>query len=53
MEMLSMGDYGAYVWSSYFLTFIVVIISMIQGKRRHRRIEAVIRRTIQIKEGNE
>ncbi len=39
MDMLAMGEYGSFVWSSYLLTLIVVIASMVQARRRHRQIE--------------
>lgn len=38
METLSMGGYGAYVWTSFGLTLLVLIICTVQGKRRHRAI---------------
>jgi heme exporter protein CcmD len=38
MDALAMGGYGAYVWSSFALTLIVVIICVVQVKRRHRQI---------------
>lgn len=37
-EILAMGGYGAYVWSSFGLTLIVLIICVVQGRRRHVRI---------------
>lgn len=37
-EALAMGNYGAYVWSSFGLTLIVLVICVAQGKRRHARI---------------
>ena len=37
-EALAMGGYGAYVWSSFGLTLIVVIICVVQVKRRHRQV---------------
>jgi len=37
-EILSMGDYGAYVWPSFGLTLLVVVICIVQGKRRHSAI---------------
>ncbi len=30
-EMLAMGNYGAYVWSSFGLTLIVLVVCVIQG----------------------
>jgi heme exporter protein CcmD len=53
MEVFAMGDYGAYVWSSYFLTLIVVIVGMVQGKRRHRQITETVRRRLRLKESSE
>lgn len=50
MEMLAMGGYGGFVWSSYLLTLIVVIASSVQAKRRHRRIEEDVRRRLNIEE---
>ena len=37
-EMLDMGNYGAYVWSSFGLTLIVLIVCAIQGKIRHKAV---------------
>jgi heme exporter protein CcmD len=38
MEPLSMGGYGAYIWTAYALTFGVVILCAAQGIRRHRKV---------------
>ncbi len=38
MEILSMGGYGGYVWTAYALTFGVIALCAIQGRRRHRRV---------------
>lgn len=43
MDVLSMGGYGAYVWTSYALTFAVLILCVAQGRRRHRRVFREIR----------
>lgn len=37
-DALSMGNYGAFVWSSYALTAVVVAVCIWQGKRRHAAI---------------
>ena len=37
-EALAMGGYGAYVWSSFGLTLIVLIVCVVQGRRRHSRV---------------
>lgn len=38
MELLSMGGYGAYVWSCYGLTFAVLIILEWRARLRHRKV---------------
>ena len=53
MEVLAMGEYGAFVWSSYLLTLIVVVISALQAKRRHQQISDTIRRQLKLKETSE
>ncbi len=53
MEMLAMGEYGSFVWSSYLLTLIVVVTSTIQAKRRHRQVEEGIRRRLKMEEASE
>lgn len=37
-EAIAMGDYGAYVWSSFGLTLIVLVVCVVQGRRRHSRV---------------
>ena len=36
-DVLSMGNYGAYVWTSFGLTAIVVGICAVQAARRHTK----------------
>ncbi len=43
METLSMGGYGAYVWTSYALTLAVIVLCTVQSRRRHRRVLQDIR----------
>ena len=38
MESLAMGGYGAYVWSSFGLTFAVVIVTIVQARVRHQKM---------------
>jgi len=38
MELLAMGKYGAYVWSSFSLTAIVMIACVVQARARQNRI---------------
>jgi len=53
MELFAMGDYGPYVWSCYLLTLIVVVISTVQGKRRHQQISDQVTRQLKLKEPGE
>ena len=34
-----MGGYGPYVWGSFGLTFVVLIVVTLQSRARHKRIE--------------
>lgn len=43
MELFAMGEYGAYVWSSFALTLIVLIVCVAQARRRHRKTISDIR----------
>jgi heme exporter protein D len=45
-EVFAMGDYGAYVWTSYGLTLIVLIVCVVQGKQRHKSVLANVRNRI-------
>ena len=38
MEFLLMGKYGAYVWSSFGITAVVLIVCVLQARRRHRLV---------------
>lgn len=53
MELLSMGGYGAYVWTSYALTFGVVLACLLQARRRHRRVVHELRARLQAAERSE
>lgn len=53
MELLSMGEYGVFVWSSFLLTFLVVVIGTMQGRRRHRHVKETIARRLRIEEAVE
>ena len=52
-EILAMGDYGAYVWSSFGLTLIVLVICIVQGRRRHKVVFEDIRTRIRAMESEE
>ncbi len=53
MEALAMGGYGAYVWSSFGFTLIVVIICVVQVKRRHRQVINDIKTRLRAMETNQ
>ena len=38
MDGLAMGDYGAYVWSCYALTFVIVVFSYWRARLRQKRV---------------
>lgn len=37
-ELLAMGDYGAFVWSSFGLTLIVLVVCIAQGNWHHAAV---------------
>jgi len=38
MEILMMGKYSAHVWSSFGITAVVLIICVLQARRRHNNV---------------
>ena len=38
MDGLAMGGYGAYVWSCYTLTLVIVVFSVWRARLRQRRV---------------
>ncbi len=50
MDLLSMGKYGFYVWTSFALTGFVLTACVVQAKRRHRKVLHDIARQHQIME---
>jgi heme exporter protein CcmD len=53
MELFAMGEYGPFVWSSYLLTLLVVVIGAVTGRRRHRLIKDTITQRLKIEETSE
>lgn len=49
-EFLNMGGYGAYVWSAYGITFIVMIVAIVIPLRQHMLLRK--RLTRQLKRNN-
>ena len=38
MDGLAMGGYGAYVWSCFGLTLLIIVFSEWRARIRHRRV---------------
>jgi len=38
MDGLAMGDYGAYVWSCYALTLVIVVFLSWRARLRHKTV---------------
>lgn len=38
MEVLAMGGYGSYVWGSFGLTLVVLVVTMLQAGSHHKKI---------------
>ena len=51
-ESLAMGGYGAYVWSCFGLTLIVLVICHVQGKRRHEAVYRSVRTRLRAMESD-
>ena len=47
-----MGGYGAYVWSCFGLTLIVLVICLVQGKRRHEAVYRSVRTRLRAMESD-
>ena len=45
-EFLHMGGYGAYVWSSYGITLLVLVVNIILPVRQKTRLLADIARKV-------
>lgn len=50
-DTLAMGGYGAYVWSSVGLTLIVLVLCVIQARRRYRSVLEQIRAQVNAQTG--
>ncbi|HZW59848.1 MAG TPA: heme exporter protein CcmD [Woeseiaceae bacterium] len=53
MDALAMGQYGAYVWTSYGLALLVMIACIVQARRRQQRVFRDIAQRLDIMEPNE
>jgi heme exporter protein D len=50
-EAITMGGHGAYVWSAYAITLVVVGISLLRPWLVTRRLKRVIRQELSRKQG--
>jgi heme exporter protein D len=41
-EFFAMGGYGLYVWGSYGVMAVVLVIEVVLAQRRHRRAQAAV-----------
>jgi heme exporter protein D len=46
MEFLNMGGYAAYVWSSYGLTLVVIVLNIVWARRLLARSREEARRRL-------
>lgn len=46
LEFFAMGGYAGYVWSSFGLTLFVLVLNLWSAQRRHRMVQAQIRRQL-------
>jgi len=52
-DAMAMGDYGAYVWSSFGLTLIVLAICVVQGVLRHKSVLRDVKTRIRAMESDQ
>jgi len=50
-ELLSQGGYGFYVWSSYAMCLILLILELVQLRRQHRAILTRLGRLMRMRAG--
>ena len=53
MEIFMMGKYSAYVWSSFGITAVVLIICVLQARRRHQNVLSDLRTRIKAMESEQ
>ena len=51
-EFIDMGGYGAYVWSSYAICCIVLIMNVIQPVLRERKTNRELQKRLQSRDSN-
>ncbi len=53
MDMLAMGKYGVFVWSSMALTIAIVLLNEWAARRRHRAVCRDIEVRLKAREGRQ
>jgi heme exporter protein CcmD len=53
MELFVMGKYSAHVWSSFGITAVVMIICVLQARRRHQSVLSDLRTRIKAMESEQ
>ena len=53
MESLMMGEYGSYVWTSFGMTFVALVVMMLQSRRRQQGMLDEIRARIKAMESEQ
>ena len=53
MEIFMMGKYSGYVWSSFGITAVVLVICVIQGRMRHQTVLRDLKTRIKAMESEE
>ena len=52
MHWLQMGGYWMYLWPSYLLTLLVVVLNIVAARRSLRTARAEVRRRLQAQRSN-
>lgn len=47
-EFLAMGGYGLYVWGSYGVTAVVLILNVLAARRREKNVRRQLRETAEL-----
>jgi heme exporter protein CcmD len=52
MELFMMGKYSVHIWSSFGITAIVIVICVLQARRRHQSVLQDIKTRLRAMESN-
>ena len=45
-EFFQMGGYGAYVWSAYGLSLVVLVLNVVAARKRHLNVRKEIKKMV-------